>query len=64
MRSKATLLLLVSLLVIPALQGCSSDPPKEGVPIQKDDYTHGPGGGGPAGAPAGNPNKPATGGGS
>jgi hypothetical protein len=28
-----------------AIQGCSSDPPKNGVAVQKDDYMHAPGGG-------------------
>jgi len=50
MRSKLLGLAFVSFLALAALQGCSSDPPKSGVPIQKDDYSHAPGGG------AANPN--------
>lgn len=45
MRSKSLLMIVVSVLASVAVQGCSSDPPKNGVPIQTGDYTHAPGGG-------------------
>lgn len=38
-------MIVVSVLASVAVQGCSSDPPKNGVPIQTGDYTHAPGGG-------------------
>jgi len=40
-------LCLVGLLAVAyvSVQGCSSDPPKNGVAVQADDYTHAPGAG-------------------
>jgi hypothetical protein len=60
MRSRYLLVLVASVIAGAALQGCSSEPPKNGIAVQPGDYLHAPGGGGgkPGAPPAGkNPNK-------